>query len=93
MFPDAHGTGYRAPPGESAQGGRLLSPDTRTGIAAKEVKVKLPAAHHVKLHSVKILTGKPIHEAISEALDLYFAAHPLEQAMADAGIALPDGGP
>jgi hypothetical protein len=54
---------------------------------AKELKVKLPAGHHVKLMSVKILTGKPIHQAVAEALDLYFQMHPLEQAMHDAGFA------
>ncbi len=53
----------------------------------KEVKVKIPVGHHVKLHSVKVLTGKPISEAVSEALDLYFAAHSLEHALVDAGFA------
>ncbi|MEA3200687.1 MAG: hypothetical protein QOE90_2115 [Thermoplasmata archaeon] len=38
----------------------------------KEVKVKVPIGHHVKLHSMKVLTGKPISDAVIEALDLYF---------------------
>lgn len=44
---------------------------------AKEVKVKIPMGHHVKLHSMKVLTGKPISDAVKEALDLYFATQPL----------------
>lgn len=70
----------------------MLNQTSERGPAAKEVKVKLPAGHHVKLHSVKILTGKPIHEAITEALDLYFAQHPLEKAMEEAGIHEPERG-
>ncbi|MEA3200422.1 MAG: hypothetical protein QOE90_1850 [Thermoplasmata archaeon] len=64
----------------------LTDATLRPSPQAKELKVKLPAGHHVKLMSVKILTGKPIHQAVSEALDLYFAAHPLEQALLDAGF-------
>ena len=41
---------------------------------AKEVKVKIPVSHHIKLHSMKVLTGKQISDAITEALDAYFAA-------------------
>ena len=44
---------------------------------AKEVKVKIPVGHHVKLHSMKVLTGKQISDAVTEALDLYFASHPM----------------
>lgn len=40
---------------------------------AKEVKVKIPVSHHIKLHSMKVLTGKQISDAITEALDAYFA--------------------
>lgn len=38
----------------------------------KELKVKIPVAYHVKLHSLKILTGKQMRETIVEALDEYF---------------------
>lgn len=41
----------------------------------KEVKVKIPVSHHIRLHSMKVLTGKQISDAITEALDAYFAAH------------------
>lgn len=40
----------------------------------KEVKVKIPIGHHVKLQSLKVLTGKGISDAVTEALDEYFGA-------------------
>ena len=33
--------------------------------------------HHVRLHSMKVLTGKPISDTVAEALEAYFAAHPV----------------
>jgi hypothetical protein len=65
----------------------MLNTPKRDVNEPKEVKVKIPMGHHIKLHSVKVLTGKPISEAVTEALDLYFRAHPLERAMVDAGYA------
>lgn len=44
---------------------------------SKEVKVKIPVGHHVKLHSMKVLTGKQISDAVTEALDMYFASRPM----------------
>lgn len=41
---------------------------------SKEVKVKIPIQHHVRLHSMKVLTGKQISDAVSEALSAYFAS-------------------
>ena len=53
----------------------MLIREPKTDIArAKEVKVKIPVSHHIKLHSMKVLTGKQISDAITEALDAYFAA-------------------
>lgn len=49
---------------------------------SKEVKVKIPLGHHVKLHSMKVLTGKPISDAVTEALEFYFASHQYEDALA-----------
>lgn len=43
----------------------------------KEVKVKIPMSHHVRLHSMKVLTGRPISDTVTAALDAYFVAHPL----------------
>jgi hypothetical protein len=53
-------------------------PDTQR---AKEVKVKIPVSHHIKLHSMKVLTGKQISDAITEALDAYFRSHAYQDAM------------
>ena len=44
----------------------------------KEVKVKIPVSHHIRLHSMKVLTGKQISDAITEALDAYFEAHTMD---------------
>jgi hypothetical protein len=63
----------------------MLNTPKRDVLEPKEVKVKIPMGHHIKLHSVKVLTGKPISEAVTEALDLYFRQNPLERALADAG--------
>jgi hypothetical protein len=38
----------------------------------KEVKVKIPINYHIKLHSMKVLTGKPISDTVTEALEAYF---------------------
>jgi hypothetical protein len=38
----------------------------------KEVKVKIPLEYHVKLHSMKVLTGQQISDTITEALRSYF---------------------
>ena len=48
---------------------------------AKEVKVKIPVSHHIKLHSMKVLTGKQISDAITEALDVYFATRGVEETL------------
>lgn len=48
---------------------------------AKEVKVKIPVRHHVRLHSMKVLTGKQIGDAVSEALDAYFASEAYREAL------------
>jgi hypothetical protein len=38
----------------------------------KEVKVKIPINYHIKLHSMKVLTGKAISDTVTEALEAYF---------------------
>ncbi len=40
--------------------------------AEKEVKVKIPTTFHLRLHSLKILTGKQISTTVTEALTHYF---------------------
>jgi hypothetical protein len=37
----------------------------------RSLKVKIPADYHTKLHSIKVLTGKTISSAITEALRDY----------------------
>lgn len=39
----------------------------------KELKVMLPHRLVMKLHSVKILQGRPIRDTLVEALDAYYA--------------------
>lgn len=39
----------------------------------KEIKVKVPVLFHIRLHSIRVLHGKPIGEAVTEALEQYFA--------------------
>lgn len=41
--------------------------------ARKEVKIRIPAYIHVRLHSVKILTGREMGDVVTEALERYFA--------------------
>lgn len=38
----------------------------------KEVRVKIPLGYHLKLHSMKVLTGKQISDTVTEALETYF---------------------
>jgi len=38
----------------------------------KQLRIKLPLSYHLKLHKLKLLTGKNMAEAIQEALDGYF---------------------
>jgi hypothetical protein len=40
--------------------------------SVKEVKVKIPINYHIKLHSMKVLTGKAISDTVTEALEAYF---------------------
>lgn len=49
----------------------------------KEVKVKIPVTYHVKLHSMKVLTGKQISDAVTEALEFYFQHKRSETLTAD----------
>ena len=55
----------------------IHEPKATDPTRAKEVKVKIPVSYHVRLHSMKVLTGKPISDAVTEALEAYFLANPL----------------
>lgn len=51
--------------------GRNDAPDGDAGGERRSLKVKIPADYHTKLHSIKVLTGKTISSAITEALREY----------------------
>lgn len=42
---------------------------------AKDLKVRIPVDQHVRLHAMRVMTGKGISDAVIEALDAYFAEH------------------
>lgn len=39
----------------------------------KEIKVRIPLDYHIKLHTVKVVSGVPISDTVKAALDGYFA--------------------
>ena len=39
----------------------------------RDLKVKIPLHYYVQLHTLKILKGKNMADALCEALDVYFA--------------------
>lgn len=51
----------------------LIREPKRDANRSKEVKVVIPVDHLVRLHSMKVLTGKHISDTVTEALDAYFA--------------------
>ncbi len=38
----------------------------------KEIKVKIPLDYHIKLHTVKVVSGVPISDTVKLALESYF---------------------
>ncbi len=55
--------------------GTTLNDDTTTTDSTKELKVKIPSEHHVKLQSLKVLAGKNISTAVTEAIAMYLEEH------------------
>lgn len=39
----------------------------------KEVKMRIPIAHLIRLHGLKLLSGQNISETVTKALEVYFA--------------------
>jgi hypothetical protein len=39
----------------------------------KEIKVRIPLDYHIKLHTVKVVSGVPISDTVKAALEGYFA--------------------
>lgn len=50
--------------------------------ARKEVKVKLPISHLIKLHGLKLVKGQTITDTVIEALNQYFEQNLLERGSA-----------
>ena len=44
----------------------------------KELKVRIPAEMHMRLHGLKIMSDKSISSAVTEALDSYFERHAVD---------------
>lgn len=40
----------------------------------KEIKVRIPLDYHIKLHTVKVVSGSSISDTVKNALDDYFQA-------------------
>jgi len=38
----------------------------------KEIKVRIPLDYHIKLHTVKVVSGVPISDTVKDALEAYF---------------------
>lgn len=56
---------------------QLLIRDAKPDLTeSKELKVRIPVQHHLRLHAMRVMTGKGISVAMIEALDAYFAEHP-----------------
>jgi hypothetical protein len=50
----------------------LTHETTTTADVTKDLKVRIPVEYHIQLRTLKILKGKSMSHALSEALDLYF---------------------
>lgn len=46
--------------------------DDRSDDADKPLKVEIPERMHARLHTLKLLTGKAVSDAVTEALEAYF---------------------
>lgn len=44
-----------------------------TMVEDKEIKVRIPLEYHIKLHTAKVVSGKPISDTVKVALETYFA--------------------
>jgi hypothetical protein len=49
-----------------------ISNDEIEGGELKELKVKLPLRHHIRLHSLKLVRKEPISDTVMKALTDYF---------------------
>ena len=59
----------------------LIREAMRASHASKEVKVRIPVQHHVRLLTLKVLTGLQISDAVAKALDDYFGSQAYLEAL------------
>lgn len=50
----------------------MIEDEASDSNGRKEMKVKVPTEYQLKLHSMKVLTGKQISTAVTEAIELWF---------------------
>lgn len=51
----------------------MIDPHKSDKTELRELKVKVPLAHHIRLHALKIRDGQQISETVQVALREYFA--------------------
>jgi len=56
----------------------MIEPKKTDKQALREVKVKIPAAHHLRLHALKIRDGQQISATVERALTEYFERYARE---------------
>jgi hypothetical protein len=57
-----------------------LEPQPRNLDGVREMKVKIPVRLHISLHGLKLLSGRPLSDIVTEALQGYVAAHAAQAA-------------
>lgn len=50
----------------------MIEPRKNDKMALREMKVKIPMHHHIRLHALKIRDGQQISETVERALTEYF---------------------
>lgn len=57
---------------KAAVSGPMYIEPKKSESEIREMKVRIPSDYYMKLHSLKLLTGKQISTAVTEALEMYF---------------------
>lgn len=58
---------------------KLKTDDEQNMEESSTVKLQIPKRQHLRLHCLKILTGKTMSEIATEALDRHFEASDLDE--------------
>jgi hypothetical protein len=53
----------------------MIHEQTVRADGVREIRVRIPADLHVRLQSMRLLRGKSVSDAVTEALERYFAQH------------------